>query len=132
MALVGDVFGDDIHGGHRLNCGLRCRGVVAPPSTAKYGELDLCNMVEQTVEAGAQQVVRDSFRQRVETGPGAVVVVQLEAGAAARRAAEEDHRVKGRTAAGGGSSMVAAAEIGRLMKAVGGEGSNAADLERVR
>lgn len=53
MAVFPDVVVDDLYGRHRLDGGLRCWRVLAPPSSTDAIDLDLGELLEQAVEARA-------------------------------------------------------------------------------
>ncbi|RCV15568.1 hypothetical protein SETIT_3G066800v2 [Setaria italica] len=123
----GGVDGDD---GHGLDGGLGGRRVVAGAGEA--AGLDLRELVEEALEAGAHEEVGHALGERAEARTRAVVVEELEAASRGRcvcrvgvpggGAAEHDDGVEGRGAGVGAGAPRGSSAAGAAETQVGGGG----------
>ncbi|WVZ95803.1 hypothetical protein U9M48_041521 [Paspalum notatum var. saurae] len=148
VGVGGDVRGGDGDGRHGVDGGLgggRVGGVAEGAARGEgaraAGGLDLRELLEEALEAGAHEEVGHAVGERAEAGAGAVVVEELEAaagvvrggvggvvrvrGCRGRGAAEHDDGVEGGGAGGGGgvgggSAAGAAREAAGVGVVVGG------------
>lgn len=102
VGVGADVVGGDDDGGHGLDGSIGGRRIVAGADGAEVAGLDLGELLEEALEAGAHEEVGHALGQRAEAGSGVVVVEALEAagGVAGPRRARPRRRGVGRRMAG--------------------------------